>query len=71
MDWQDNIARQVGGIGRHVSAELLQDPLALSNLKTGLAAKNEDQKIWGDAYDEEYNGLKGLDMFTKISKVEY
>ena len=23
LGWQDNIARQVGGIGRHVSAELL------------------------------------------------
>ena len=33
LGWQDNIARHVGGIGRHVSAELLRDPLTPSNLK--------------------------------------
>ena len=71
LGWQDNIACQVGGIGKHVSAELLQDPLAPSNLKKGLTTTNKDHKIWGDAYDEEYNGLKDLDTFTKISKVEY
>ena len=71
LGWQDNIARRVGGIGRHVSAKLLQDPLAPSNLKKGLAPTNKDQKIWGDAYDKEYNGLKDLDMLTEISEVEY
>ena len=40
-------------------------------MKKGLATTNKNCKIWGDAYDEEYNGLKDLDTFTKISEVEY
>ena len=35
------------------------------------AQTNKDRKIWGDAYDEEYNGLKDLDTFTEINEVEY
>ena len=53
------------------SAELLHDPLEQSNLKIVLVTTNKDCIIGGDAYDEEYNGLKDLYTSTKISKVEY
>lgn len=73
LGWQGNIARQVQveGIRRHMSAELLKDPLAPSNLRKASSITNKDCRIWGDAYDEEYNGLNDLDTFTKISDVEY
>ena len=58
-------------MGKNVSAELLQDPPAPSNLKKGLAPTNKDRKIWGDAYDKQYNGLNDLDTSIEISEVEY
>ena len=45
--------------------------MAPSNLKKGLATTNKGCKIWGDAYNKEYNGLKDLDTFTEINKAEY
>ena len=40
-------------------------------MKIALASSNPDNKIWNSAYDEEYNGLQGLEVFTEITTAEY
>ena len=71
IGWQDDIARRVVGWGRHVSAAHLHNPLAPANLKKALHESNKDNKIWKDAYNEEYSGLKRLDTFTEINEKDY
>ena len=44
--------------------------LAPTNLVTGLAGHNP-KATWNDAYNEEYDGLKGLDTFVEIDEEEY
>ena len=42
-----------------------------TNLVTGLVGHNPDKKVWNDAYNEEFDGLKGLDTFVEINEEEY
>ena len=71
VGWSNNFAHRVFGTGRHVSATNLHFDCAPANLRTALAGSNPDQKIWNAAYDEEYNGLCGLDVFTEITDKQY
>ena len=71
IGWQDDIARRVVGWRRHVSAAHLHNPLAPANLNKALHESNKDNKIWKDAYNEEYSGLKRLDTFTEIDEKDY
>ena len=65
------MAHQVYGIGRHVSATTLNTNFAPPNLKIALAGSSPDNKIWNSAYDEEYDGLQGLEVFKEITTAEY
>ena len=71
LGWQENVARRCCGIGRHVSAANLSSPLPPSNLIKGLSKDNSDAGVWNAAYNEEYDGLNGLDTFAEISEDEY
>ena len=71
VGWSDNFAHRVFGSGRHVSATNLHFDCAPANLRTALAGSNPDRKIWNAAYDEEYDGLRGLDVFTEITDQQY
>ena len=71
LGWQENVVRRCCGTGRHVSAAKLARPLAPTNLVTGLAHHNPDKVTWNDAYNEEFDGLKGLDTFVEIDEEEY
>ena len=71
VGWSDNLAHRVFEIGQHVSASNLQFDCAPANLRTALAGSNPDQKIWNAAYDEEYDGLCDLDVFTEITDQQY
>ena len=42
-----------------------------ANLKSVLAGNNPDQKVWNASYNEDYDGLNGLKMFTKITTEQY
>ena len=44
---------------------------APANLRIALASSNPDNKIWNSAYDKEYNGLQGLEVFSEITTAEY
>ena len=41
------------------------------NLKTALAGSNPDRKVWDASYNEEYDGLNGLNVFTEINAEQY
>ena len=71
IGWNFEMAHCVYSIGRHVSATDLNVNLAPANLKMVLAGSNPDKKIWNLAYDEEYYGLQGLEVFTEITTTEY
>ena len=71
IGWSFEMAHCVYGIGRHVSATNLTANLAPANLKIVLAGSNLDKKILNSAYDEEYDGLKGLEVFTEITTAKY
>ena len=62
---------RVVGTGRHVSAGTLKSPFAPANLSRGLCNNNPDAHVWNDAYDEEYDGIAGLDTFVEITEIEY
>ena len=66
-----DMAHCVYHIGRHVSATNLHRNFAPTNLRIALAGNNPNNKIWNSAYDEEYDGLKRLKMFTEITTAEY
>ena len=70
IGWNFDMAHHVYGIGRHVSATNLNVNLAPANLKIALAGSNPDKKIWNSAYNEEYDGLQGLEVFTNITTAE-
>jgi hypothetical protein len=55
----------------HVSAKQLQSKSPPSTLKKALAAGNPDAPIWDESYNEEYDGLTKLDMFTVLTKAQY
>ena len=71
IGWQENIARRIFGIGRHVSAASLVNTQAPNSLKEALHRNNPDRVIWGGAYDEEYDGLSDLEVFEEITIKEY
>ena len=71
IGWDEHKARRIFGCGRHVSATDLHNNYAPPNLKTAFASNNKDRKIWRDAYDEEYDGLNSLNVFTEITTKEY
>ena len=57
--------------GRHVSATNLNANIAPANLKTALAGNNPDRHTWNSSYNEEYDGLDNLDVFTEITYLQY
>ena len=63
IGWNFEMAHRVYRIGRHVSATNLNSNFSPANLRIALAGSNPDSKIWNSAYDKEYNGLQGLDVF--------
>ena len=65
------MAHRVYGIGRHISATNLNSNFSPANLRIALAGSNPDNKIWYSAYDEEYDGLQGLEVFSEITTAEY
>ena len=65
------MVHRVYGIGCHVSATNLHKNFACANLKITLAGSNHGTKIWNSAYDEEYDGLQGLKIFTEITTAKY
>ena len=65
------MAHRVYGIGRHVSATNLNSYFAPANLRIALADSNPDNKIWKSAYNEEHDGLQGLEVFSEITTAEY
>ena len=71
IGWQEDIAHRVYGSGRHVSATNLHTNCAPANLKIALAGSNPDNKVWRSSYNEEYDGLRNLEVFTEISVAEY
>ena len=71
LGWQNDIARKVCGTARHVSASSLTSTLPPANLLKAFAAHNPDAPVWRAAYDEEHDGLTGLDTFVEIGEVEY
>ena len=66
IGWQENIAQRIFGTDRHVSASNLNANIAPHNLKSALAGNNLDQKVWDSSYNEEYDGLNSLNVFTEI-----
>ena len=70
IGWDNDMARRVFNC-RHVSAVNLKRNFSPPNLKTAFAASNADRRIWRDSYDEEYDGLKGLNVFDEITTEEY
>ena len=71
IGWESDKARQLFGCGRHVSATNLHNNCARPNLRTALLLSNKDRDIWRAAYDEEYDGLTGLNVFTEITTKKY
>ena len=68
IGWQENMAHRMFGIGRHVSAVDLHDSsCAPHNLRTALAGNNPDRSVWNASYNEEYDGLNSLNVFTEIN----
>ena len=70
IGWQENITRRIVGTGKHVSAANLNKNIAPPNLKTALAGSNLDRR-WGASYNEEYDGLNGLNVFKEINAEQY
>ena len=71
IGWQE-CAKSVFGIGQHVSATGLNNIyFAPANLKHALASNNPDRDIWNKSYNEEYDGLDNLDVFTEIATKQY
>ena len=71
IGWQENIACCIFGTGRHISAANLNTNFSPPNLKTALAGSNPDRRVWNASYNEEYDGLNGLNVFTEINAEKY
>ena len=57
---------------RHVSAANLHNStFAPHNLRTALASNNPDKSVWNSLYNEEYDRLQSLNVFTKITFNQY
>ena len=71
IGWQE-YARRVFEFGRHVLAAWLHNTTcAPANLQQALASNNPDSKIWNELYNEEYDGLDNLKVFTEITAKKY
>ena len=44
---------------------------APANLQQALASNNPDNKIWNASYNEKYDGLDNLNVFTEITAEQY
>ena len=71
VGWNDEMVRHIYGYGRHVLAMGLHDPSPPTNLRCALADDNKDKKIWNALYQEEYEGLLRLNVFSEINTDEY
>ena len=67
VGWQENIACYIFGTGQHVLATNLNANIAPPNSKFALAGINPDRKVWDASYNEKYDGLNGLNVFTEIT----
>ena len=67
MGWNFEMSHRVYGIGRHISATKLNANLFPANLRVTLAGSNPNNKIWKSIYDEKYDGLQGIEVFTEIT----
>ena len=71
IGWQE-CAKRVFGIGRHISATGLNNThFAPASLKQALTSNNPDRDIWDKSYNEEYDGLDNLNVFTEIMTEKY
>ena len=64
IGWQE-CAKQVFGIGS--AAGLHNTNYAPESLRQALASNNPDRDVWNKSYNEEYNGLDNLKVFTDIT----
>ena len=71
IGWQENIACYIFGTGRHVSATNLNANINPSNLKSALAGSNPNRKVGDASYNEKYDGLNGLNVFTEITTDDF
>ena len=73
VGWQENTANRVYGTGRHVSPTDLNTNIARANLylKTVLVGNNLDRLTYNSLYNDEHDGLDNLDIFTKITYLQY
>ena len=71
IGWQENITCHIFGTGRHVSAANLNANFAPLNLKTALTGSNPNRRVWDASYNEEFDGLNGLNVFTEINAKQY
>ena len=71
VGWEDYCARRIFGNIIFVSAAHLHFDYTPANLRVALVSSNPDQKIWDSACNEEYDRLKDLDVFTKITEQQY
>ena len=71
VGWQENLAHCIYGIGRHVSSAKLHMNYAPGKLKIALTGSNPDRYTWEASYNKEYDGLRGLDVFTEILTTQY
>ena len=69
--WTFDMAHCVYGVSCYISTTNLNSNFAPANLKIVLAGSNPDNKVCNLAYDEEYDGLQGIEVFTEIITVEY
>ena len=71
IGWIFGMAHRVYGIGCHISATNLSSKFSPANWRVALASSNLDNKVWNSAYNEEYNSLQGLEVFTEIITTVY
>ena len=71
IGWEDHHSHYILGNNRFVSAAHLNFDCAPANLCVALASCNPDRSVWNSAYNEEYYGLKDLDVFTEITEQQY
>ena len=66
IGWSLDIARRMCGAAQHVSAATLKHNFAPPNLRTAFAPSDGGHNTWRAACDEECDGLKNLNAFTKM-----
>ena len=66
-----NVASPALNLGGVVFPSNNTDKVNPPNLRIALAGSNPDNKKWNLLYDEEYDGLQGLKVFSEITTTEY